>query len=200
MQALDTIYEFLPCRTPDAWVDYALTQQDILLIDHAHCEKKAASTALSMIYRYPDHPELLLRMSKIAREELRHFEQVLKIMRHRNVAFCHLAPSRYAGGLHEVIRTTEPGRLVDSLIVGAFIEARSCERFAKIAPMLDETLQAFYLGLLASEARHYQVYLTLAEDVSEEEIGERVEVIREREEELILSRDEVFRFHSGVPG
>lgn len=199
MQALETIHEFLPCVTPDAWVEAALKQQDILLIDHAHCEKKAASTAMSLLYRYPNHYSLLMRMSKIAREELRHFEQVLKIMQQRGIEYCHLSPARYAQGLHACMRPQEPARLVDTLIIGAFIEARSCERFAKIAPHLDETLRAFYQGLLASEARHYQVYIDLAEALSDEPIDASIARIRARERELIEQPDEQFRFHSGVP-
>ena len=152
-----------------------------------------------MIYRYPNHHELIMRMSKIAREELRHFEQVLKIMAQRNIDYQYLSPSRYAGGLHSVIRNQEPAKLIDSLIVVAFIEARSCERFAMIAPHLDAELRDFYQGLLASEARHYQVYLSLAESISEQPIGDRIELIAKQEAELINTPDELFRFHSGVP-
>ncbi len=196
---LSPIHDFLPCSTPDAWVKAALENQDVLLIDHAHCEKKAASTALGLMYRYVDNPELLHKMSRLAREELRHFEQVLSIMQKRDVAYCHLSPARYAGALHEVARREEPGRLVDTLIIGAIIEARSCERFNVIAPHLDEELHGFYISLLRSEARHYQDYLKLAEEAAGESIDERIEDFLAVERELIQSPDTVFRFHSGVP-
>ena len=123
--ALKEIHEFLPCRTPEQWIENALANQDVMLIDHAHCEKKAASTALSLMYRYVDNTDLLNKMSRLAREELRHFEQVLAIMKKRGVAYTHLSPARYAAGLREAVRTEDPGRLVDVLIVGAIIEARS---------------------------------------------------------------------------
>jgi len=94
---LEPIYQFLLCQTPDAWVDCALENQKILLIDHCNCEKKAANTAISLIFRYTERRELLLKMSKLAREELRHFEQVLSIMKQRNIEYSHLSASRYAG-------------------------------------------------------------------------------------------------------
>lgn len=197
---LTPIYEFLPCATPKAWVDWALANQDVLLVDHANCEKKAASTALNLMYRYVEHPELLTRLSKLAREELRHFEQVLAIMRARDVDYPQLSASRYAGGLREIVRSAEPGRLVDTLLVGAVIEARSCERFAALAPHLDDELRAFYESLLKSESRHFADYLKLARAIaSPEEVAERLSVVLEREQALIEGVDETFRFHSGVP-
>ena len=126
------IKEFLPCPTPDAWVAVALRreQESTLLIDHANCEKKAAATALALMNRYTDNSVLLNKMSRLAREELRHFEQVIKMMAMRDIAYAPLSASRYAQGLHKGVRRQEPGRLIDTLIVGALIEARSCERFA----------------------------------------------------------------------
>lgn len=194
---LAEIHDFLPCRTPRAWIDNALASQDLMLIDHAHCEKKAASTALSLMYRYVDNTDLLNRMSRLAREELRHFEQVLAIMKQRGVTYCHLSPARYAAGLRKEVRNEDPGRLVDVLIVGAIIEARSCERFAMLAPHLDDTLADFYSGLLKSEARHYQDYLKLAEQANGGPVGDRVEEFLAVEERLIEEPDTEFRFHSG---
>jgi tRNA-(ms[2]io[6]A)-hydroxylase len=199
MDVLDEIYSFLPCETPDAWIQAALKNQDVMLIDHAHCEKKAASTAMTLMFRYVDRPDLLNKMSRLAREELIHFEQVLEIMEERGITYDHMSPARYAGGMRASVRTSEPGRLIDTLIVGAFIEARSCERFAKLAPYLDDTLAKFYRSLLKSEGRHYQDYLGLAEDYAGEPIDERVEHFRQIEKELIESEDSEFRFHSGVP-
>jgi len=199
MDALDEIKQFLACETPDSWVQYAVEHQDLLLIDHAQCEKKAASTAMTLMFRYVDRSDLLKKMSRLAREELIHFEQVLDLMQDRDVEYRHLSPSRYAGGMRQLIRTYEPGRLVDTMIVGAFIEARSCERFAKIAPHLDETLAKFYRSLLKSEGRHYQDYLSLAVAYAGEAIDDRVQEFREVERSLIETADNEFRFHSGVP-
>lgn len=195
--ALQEIHDFLPCRTPQQWIDNALANQDLMLIDHAHCEKKAASTALSLMYRYVDNTGLLNRMSRLAREELRHFEQVLAIMNKRGVEYCHLTPARYAAGLRQEVRSEDPGRLVDVLIVGAIIEARSCERFAALAPFLDEKLEDFYTGLLKSEARHYQDYLKLAEQAAAGPVDERVAEFLALEKALIEEPDTEFRFHSG---
>ncbi len=192
------IKAFLGCATPDSWIKQALDNQPLLLIDHAHCEKKAASTALSLMYRYVDRPRLLNRMSRLAREELRHFEQVLALMARRGIDYGHLSPSRYAAGMRRQVRGEEPGRLVDMLIVGAFIEARSCERFAALAPHLDEELGAFYQSLLRSEARHYRDYLDLAREAASEDIDGRVAAFRDLERSLIESEDSEFRFHSGA--
>ena len=196
-QDLQEIYDFLPCPTPQQWIENALAHQDILLVDHAHCEKKAASTALSLMYRYVDNTELLNKMSRLAREELRHFEQVLAIMNRRGVTYCHLSPARYAAGLRKEVRTEDPGRLVDVLIVGAIIEARSCERFAALAPHLDDKLADFYTGLLKSESRHYRDYLTLAEKAAGGPVDERVRQFMDIEQQLIETPDTEFRFHSG---
>ena len=148
------ILDFLGTPTPDAWVEGAVRAFPGMLIDHANCEMKAASTALAMMYRYPEHDDLVDRMSRLAREELRHFEHVRKLMRDRGVAWRKMSASRYAAGLAAEVATTEPLRLVDRLVVGAFIEARSCERFARLVPLLDDGLGRFYAGLLASESRH----------------------------------------------
>lgn len=196
---IQRLFEFLGAKTPDTWLAVAQDRLPLLLNDHAHCEKKAASTALAFVYRYPERTTLVYRMPKLAREELRHFEQVLSIMKRLAVPYTHLAPSRYAGELRKVIRTHEPARLVDQLIVGAFIEARSCERFAALVPIIPAALAKFYSGLLASEARHFQVYLDLATEYSETDIGDRIAVFRKLEAELILQPDSAFRFHGGPP-
>lgn len=193
------LVEFLPCESPEAWVNWAIENQTLLLNDHAHCEKKAASTAMSLMYRYVDRDNLLHKMSRLAREELIHFEQVHKLMRKRGIAYEHLSASRYADGLRKHIRTHEPARLVDTLIVGAFVEARSCERFAALAPHLDEELSKFYLSLLKSEARHFEDYLALAQEYAGEPIEERVAFFREIEHQLIIEPDVEFRVHSGPP-
>lgn len=189
---------FLHCPTPNAWIDQALQHPEELLIDHANCEKKAASTALNLMFRYIDKPDLLQKMSRLAREELRHFEQVTALMQKRGVAYRGLSASHYAQRLRQHVRTVEPGRLVDTLIVGAFIEARSCERFAKLAPHLDSELGAFYRSLLKSEARHYQDYLKLAQDYAAGPIDDRIAFFGEVEAAAMVEDDQEFRFHSGV--
>jgi tRNA-(ms[2]io[6]A)-hydroxylase len=198
--------QFLGCSTPEAWVDQALQAQDILLIDHAHCEKKAASTAMQLMFRHPTRADLLTKMSRLAKEELIHFEQVCRIMRERGIVYDHLDAGRYVGGLRQLVRTHEPAKLMDTLIVGAFVEARSCERFDALIPHLDEPLAKFYSSLLKSEARHYQDYLSLAKDVAMEkgatglqDYHQRIVLIRDLEVQLITTPDPMFRFHSGLP-
>ena len=137
-------------------------------------------------------------MSRLAREEMRHFEQVIAIMQRRKIAYHHISASRYAAGLRSLVRSEEPYKLADILIVGAFIEARSCERFARIALHLDDELCRFYQSLLKSEARHYRDYLNLAENlIGEEALSERLSAIADREQQLIQTPDTEFRFHSG---
>ncbi|MFK8333346.1 tRNA-(ms[2]io[6]A)-hydroxylase [Pseudomonas sp. BJa5] len=200
MHLIPEIDAFLGCRTPDAWVQAALADQETLLIDHKNCEFKAASTALSLMAKYNTHLDLINMMSRLAREELVHHEQVLRLMKRRKIALRPVSAGRYASGLRRVVRAHEPVKLVDTLVVGAFIEARSCERFAALVPHLDEELGKFYHGLLKSEARHYQGYLKLAHQYGEAADIERVvEKVRAVEAELISSPDEEFRFHSGIP-
>lgn len=194
------ITDFLKTRTPQAWIDKAVENIPILLIDHANCEKKAASTAMSLLYRYCERHLLCKRMSRLAREELRHFEQVSEIMHKRGIEHEYLSPSRYGIGLHQHSTKDEPQRLIDILIIGAIIEARSCERFAVLAPHLDAELQDFYLSLLKSEARHFQQYLEFAQEFATADINPRVEELLAVEADLIDSPDSEFRFHSGCPG
>ncbi len=196
---LSEILEFLPCPTPDAWLEEALRQQSVLLIDHANCEKKAAATAMNLLYRYSDRTELLQKMAQLAREELLHFEQVVKLLEQRQIEYAYLSASRYAGGLRSHIRHDRCHVLTDTLIIGAFVEARSCERFARLAPLLDAPLARFYRGLLKSESRHYQDYLFLARLYADEDITPQIERLRAVEHGLISSPDSEFRFHSGVP-
>lgn len=198
-QAINELLDFLPCATPDAWLEVALRHQDILLQNHAYLEKCAARSAVTLMFRYPEKPELLDKMSRLAREELVHFEQVIRLLKKRGMLFRPMKASRYVGRLNEAVSVKDPQRLIDSLIVGAYIEARSCERFAKLAPHLDEELGKFYVSLLQSEARHFQHYLGLAEKYSPVPIAERLAFFGAIEREAIESEDPLFRFHSGVP-
>jgi tRNA-(ms[2]io[6]A)-hydroxylase len=194
------VNNFLLCETPDSWLQQVQDNLPVLLIDHANCEKKAASTALNLIYRYVDKPRLMMQLSKLAREELRHFEQVLVILKKREIDYDHVSPSRYAAGLRKGVRTFEPARLIDILIVSAIVEARSCERFSKIIQVLDEELATFYSSLLKSEERHFGVYLKMAEQYSEGEIDDRIQFFLDLDRQLVESPDDQFRFHSGAPG
>ena len=193
---------FFTTPTPDAWLDEARDRIPELLLDHANCELKAASTALGFLYRYPERTALVQRMSRLAREELRHFEQVRSIMADMDVPFERLTASRYAGGLRDAVRDDEPYKLLDMLLIGALIEARSCERFARLAPLLPANLGRFYSGLLASEARHFEHYIGFAKSetgISEPDIDARLVELKEIEAELVTRPDPQFRFHSGVP-
>jgi tRNA 2-(methylsulfanyl)-N6-isopentenyladenosine37 hydroxylase len=194
--------EFQLAPTPDAWLDAAPERLAELLVDHANCELKAASTALGFLYRYSERQELAQRMSRLAREELRHYEQVRRIISNRGERFVRLTASRYAGGLRAAVREEEPGKLLDLLLVAALIEARSCERFAALAPRLSESLGRFYAGLLESEARHFENYIALARcetGASDEEVDARLVEFRAIDAQLITAPDPQFRFHSGVP-
>ncbi|WP_228344285.1 tRNA-(ms[2]io[6]A)-hydroxylase [Venatoribacter cucullus] len=196
---LQEINEFLGCPTPDAWIQEALNNQETLLIDHANCEKKAATTAMNLLYKHIDRDDLLKKMSQLAREELLHFEQVVAIMKERGITYRHVSSSRYAAALRDEVRKGVAEELIDVLIIGAFIEARSCERFARLAPFLDDKLAKFYRSLLRSEGRHYQDYLSLAAQYSRTPITERIAEFRALERSLIESPDPEFRFHSGIP-
>lgn len=142
--------------------------------------------------------ELIDKMVMLIKEELHHFQQVCEIMHGHGIEYGNLTASRYAKGLMQHVRTFEPATLVDKLICGAYIEARSCERFAKLAPYLDQELNRFYISLLRSEARHFQDYLSLAASIATDDIRQRVQSIGEVEAQLIQTKDTEFRFHSGV--
>lgn len=199
MEFLQPVLDFLACPTPDAWLDEAVRQLPLLLQDHANCEKKAAGTAMNLLFRYNDRRELQQWLSQLVREEMLHYEQVLELMDKRGIPYRPVSAARYAAGLREQARHGEPGRLVDMLIIGAFVEARSCERFAALAPRLDAELSRYYTYLLKSESRHFEHYLELARRYSPEPIEERVAFFREAEAGLIRSPDAQFRFHSGIP-
>jgi tRNA-(ms[2]io[6]A)-hydroxylase len=196
------VHPLLRVPTPAAWVARACASQDVLLIDHANCEKKAASTALSLMFAYAEDLELTDKMSRLAREELRHYEQVAKLIRALKVTPQRLAPGRYAERMRRLVAKAEPHREVDLMICGAFIEARSCERFAALAPAIGAPLSALFQGLHNAEARHYKVYLDLARRAAKRagaELQARIEAFAALEAELVTLPDPVFRFHSGPP-
>jgi tRNA-(ms[2]io[6]A)-hydroxylase len=183
--------------TPEGWLDNAVARWQELLIDHANCEKKAASTALALMFAYPEDCALAMALSRLAREELRHFEQVQKVMLTLGVSFQRQQPGRYASGLRAQLRTSEPGRKLDLLLAGALIEARSAERFRLLSLKLQAPLAAFYSQLEQSEVRHFELYLNLARAVAPREWSERLNVLAAREARLATEPDTVFRFHSG---
>jgi tRNA-(ms[2]io[6]A)-hydroxylase len=195
--SLDSI---LRAPTPEAWVATAVERWRELLVDHANCEKKAASTALALMFAYPEDHALAMALSRLAREELRHFEQVQKMMLTLGVEVERQQPGRYASGLRSVIRTSEPGRKLDLLLSGALIEARSSERFRLLSGRLQQPLGDFYASLQRSEARHFELYVNLARTEAPDQWQERMGTLAEREAELATAADPVFRFHSGPPG
>jgi tRNA-(ms[2]io[6]A)-hydroxylase len=199
---LQTLKAFLQVTTPDTWLQHAALNIELLLLDHAHCERKAAGTALGLISKYPEKHELVKLMSPLAREELLHFEKVLDIMKSRSIPYGPLQPSEYASTLHKQV-TNKDGmeRLCDQLIIGAIIEARSCERFHAIVPYLsDSELARFYTTLVKSESRHFKEYLELVLLYGEEmDINQRISDFLAIENGFILSEEPIFRFHSGIP-
>ena len=184
--------------TPLAWVEAAAARWPELLLDHANCEKKAASTALALMFAYPEDSALVRALSRLAREELRHFEQVLRAMEGLGVAFARQRPGRYGHELRRVLRTSDPGRKLDLLLSAALIEARSAERFRLLAPRLPAPLAPLYEELGESEARHFELYTGFAERLGPDWRG-RLHELAIHEARLISSPDDELRFHSGIP-
>ena len=193
------VADILLAPTPEAWVQAAAARWRALLNDHAQCEKKAASTALALMFTYPEDRRLSAALSRLAREELRHFEQVQKLMAKCEVPFERQRPGRYASGLRTVLRTADPGRKLDLLLTGALIEARSCERFRLLAPRLPADVGGFYAQLAQSEARHFEQYLELAQEAAPLEWRERLRQLAGQEAGLATRPDAQLRFHSGPP-
>ena len=195
-------HPLLRVPTPAGWVAQACASRDVLLLDHANCEKKAASTALSLMFAYAEDLELTYKMSRLAREELRHYEQVAKLIRSLGVVPQRLAPGRYAERMRRLVAKSEPQREVDLMICGAFIEARSCERFAALGESIGAPLSDLFQGLHNAEARHYRVYLDLARRAGIRagvDWEARIPLFAALEAELVTVHDPVFRFHSGPP-
>ena len=192
----------LAAATPPAWYEAALGALDVLIVDHANCEKKAASSALGLMFAYAEDAELGLALARLAREELRHYEQVLGLMGRLGIPYLRLAPGRYAGELRRALATAEPARRLDLLIAGALIEARSSERFHGLVPRLAPELAGFYRGLEAAEARHTGLYRSLAARHAKRsglDFGARYAALAAVEAELATRPDATFRFHSGPP-
>ena len=187
----------LRAPTPPAWVEDALGHLPEILQDHANCEKKAASTALALMFAYPDDRALATALSRLAREELRHFEQVTRAMAALGVPYVRQSPGRYAQRLRSVLATSDPGRKLDLLLSGALIEARSAERFGLLAPRLPPPLARLYADLAGAEARHYTLYLGFARDAAPQQWATRLAALARHEAELATEPDVTLRFHSG---
>jgi tRNA 2-(methylsulfanyl)-N6-isopentenyladenosine37 hydroxylase len=194
---IDAGASILRAPTPAAWVEDALAHLPELLQDHANCEKKAASTALALMFAYPEDRPLGAALSRLAREELRHFEQVLRAMALLGLPFARQRPGRYAQQLRRAARTGDPGRKLDLLLTGALIEARSAERFTLLAPHLSPPLARLYADLAGAEARHFLLYVGFARAAAPQEWRTRLEALAEREAQLATEPDETLRFHSG---
>ena len=191
----------LASSTDPGWASAVAADLPTLLLDHAHCEKKAASTAINLIFRYQDHASLMVPLSALAREELEHFELVIGIMAERGHAFGPLGPSPYASALYRGARKEEPMRLLDTLLVCALIEARSCERMQCLAEgLVDPELAALYQGLLASEARHHATYVDLAiPTFGKEATLARLEALADHEAAVLTTMPREVRMHSLAP-
>ncbi|MGB3204275.1 MAG: tRNA isopentenyl-2-thiomethyl-A-37 hydroxylase MiaE [Crinalium sp.] len=172
--------------TSSAWVESAINNIDIILLDHSHCERKAAGVAINMMFRYPSNTKLVRMLTAIAREELEHFDQVNDWLERRGIPFAPLAAPPYGGGLNAQIRRDEPHRLLDALLVSGLIEARSHERLGLLATHLhDAELSQFYRSLMASEARHFGIYWVLADTYFERD------VVVQRQEELAVAESKL---------
>ncbi len=189
--------------TGPEWTERALGSLDEVLLDHVHCEKKAASTAVNLIFRYAHHPMLMEPLSALAREELAHFEEMLRALAERDIPFRRVHPSAYAARLMGGCRDTEPGRLLDTLLCCALIEARSCERMQLLADALpaagEPELATLYRGLLAAEARHHATYQDLARATdlfSADEIRLRAAELAQHEARVLAALPPEPRLHA----
>ncbi len=188
----------LQSPTDDSWLAQVDANLEEVLIDHAHCEKKAAGTALNLIFHYVEDRELCREMTEIVNEELEHFHRVLDVLDRRGIRFRRLKPSQYGSRLHSLVRKCEPERAVDRLLVAGLIEARSCERFQALADhVADAELATFYRSLFESEARHHATYTRLAKHFAADEVVEaRLAELYEAEAEIMAQREPLPRMHS----
>jgi tRNA-(ms[2]io[6]A)-hydroxylase len=190
--------KWLAAPSGSAWLEQALAHPDTVLIDHAHCERKAAGAALQLMFRYPSDGELAAVLSPLAREELEHFELVQRLLIRRLIPLRPLAAPPYGAGLARLVRRQEPQRLLDSLLVAGLIEARSHERMALLAAHSpDPELAALYGDLLASEARHFGLYWVLAERrFPRPQLINRLEELAQDEAALLVQLHPQPRMHS----
>ncbi len=180
------------------WLEQVESHLDAVLIDHAHCEKKAAGNAMNLIFAYVVNEELCREMTVIVNEELEHFHMVLELLKQRGIPLRRNKPTEYGRKLNALVRKSEPERAIDRLLVPALIEARSCERFSLLGENLkDRTLAKFYDSLFESEARHHSVYVRLANMYgSEDAVRQRLDVLAVEEAKIIDTGDVLPRMHS----
>lgn len=188
----------LKSKTKERWLQQVDENLPEVLIDHAHCEKKAAGTALNLIFAYVENEELCREMTEIVNEELEHFHMVLDLLKRRGITFRRLKPSAYGRMLNDLVRKQEPHKAVDRLLVAGLIEARSCERFQSLAEHVDDTeLSEFYQSLFESEARHHSTYTRLARHfASEDEVKSRLEELYAAEAQILEEGEAMPRMHS----
>lgn len=193
-----TTIKLLRQPTNPAWLAQALANLDTILLDHSHCERKAAGVAVNLLFRYPAHQSLVKQLTTIAKEELEHFEQVNNWLKIRGVELAPLKPSPYGATLKQAMRKDEPERLLDALLVAALIEARSHERLGLLANHCpEEQLAKFYRSLMASEARHYGIYWVLAREYfAQETVNHRLNELAEIESEILSNLYPEARIHS----
>jgi tRNA-(ms[2]io[6]A)-hydroxylase len=188
----------LQSETSARWLAQVDADIESILIDHAHCEKKAAGTALNLIFAYVEDQELCREMAFIVNEELEHFQMVLDLLNRRGIRFRRLTPSVYGRELNDLVRKQEPQRAVDRLLVAGLIEARSCERFHKLAEHVqDHELAEFYRSLFESEARHHTTYTRLAKHFAPEDVVmSRLDELAALEAAIINRGEDIPRMHS----
>ncbi len=195
--ALPTI-NALKQPTSDAWIEQAIANLDIILLDHSHCERKAAGVALNFMFRYPSITKLVRELTAIAKEELEHFELVNQWLERRNIPLAPLSPPPYGAGLKTQVRKKEPEQFLDSLLVTGLIEARSHERLGLLAANCPEPeLAKFYRGLMASEARHFGTYWVLADTYFDRQmVMQRLDELAVVESEILATLHPEPRIHS----
>ena len=201
--AIAEVLEFLGVPTPESWLHTACSHLDILLLDHLHCEYKAAAFGMKMLKTYTGWQALSEKLTQLIREEVLHFEQVQNILNKRNISYVPLSAGRYAKGLHQASNECGTAKQLDAFIIAALIEARSCERFHALAQVLeDKELAGFFRFLVQSESRHFLDYLAFGKILgrqSDWDFEARIAALKKVENDLITTPDPVFRFHSGIP-
>ena len=181
-----------------AWLAQALAHPDLVLLDHAHCERKAAGVALQLMFRYPGDGQLAAVLSPLAREELEHFERVQALLARRRIPLRPLAAPPYGAALTALVRRSEPDRMLDSFLVAGLIEARSHERMALLAAHSpDAELRELYGDLLTSEARHFGIYWLLCERrFPRDRVATRLVELAAAEAQLLTGLHREARMHS----
>lgn len=190
----------LKSSSSQRWLKQVDQHLDEVLIDHAHCEKKAAGTAMNLMFAYIENQELCREMTEIINEELEHFHLVLDLLNSRGIPFRRLIPSQYGRKLNDLVRRGEPERGIDRLLVASLFEARSCERFDFLRKHMqgrDQELADFYHSLFESEARHHTTYVRLAKYFAPADIvKKRLDELSAIEAEIIEVGEQLPRMHS----